>query len=129
MWQIPSVAIAVSSGVFAVAFTYVHPLFVSGVMLLFGAFFDLTLTVALTKHRLSIDLRTAFLRRFEEKFGLEPCPVRTRDILTYLGSDYEHATHPLFRNLIAFQWMFRTLVLLVVIMVAAGFGLIILQFV
>jgi hypothetical protein len=124
MWQIPSVVITVSSVIFAVSFSFVHIFWVSSVILLFGALFDLTLAIVLTKHRISIDCKSVFLRQFVTKYGLEYMPFKTDNMLEYIMKDYgaesEHRTHIWFRKRNAFQWTFYSILVFVVVLFVLG---------
>src|ERR1700733_1384351 len=68
IWQIPTLAITVTSVVIAVSFGYVHIALVSGGLLLVGGFFDSTLAIALAKARLMEDARLHYLKLMEEEY-------------------------------------------------------------
>jgi hypothetical protein len=126
LWQNPSIAITVSSAIFAISYSFVHVLWVSGIILLFGGVFNLTIAVTLTKHRVTIETKTVFLRKFAEKYGLEYLPFKTEKMLEYLNADYggvesEHQTNSWFRKRNAFRWTFGSILLLSGVLFSLGF--------
>ena len=52
VWQLPSVTIAIASGLIAIAYEYVTNPFPRFIILFLGFWLTLSLTVALVKHRL-----------------------------------------------------------------------------
>jgi hypothetical protein len=137
MWQIPSIVITVSSVIFAISFNFVHSALISATMLLFGAVFDLTLAIVLTKHRLTIDAKTAFIIMLEEEHCIAKLPFKSEDVIKYVNDFYqhhmqgvkpgeasqsdinrEHRTLSWFRKRNAFQWTFYSILFLVAVMLA-----------
>lgn len=135
-WQIPSIALTVTSVVIAVAFNFVHIAFISGIFLLFGALFNFALLVVFTKHRLSIDVRTKFLSDIEKEYELNFFPWSTHSrknnegktvpgMNEYLGENYGHVVPLFFRNRRAFNWIFYSLLSLSVMLLLLGVYMII----
>lgn len=133
LWQIPSVVITVSSIVLAASFNFLKVSWMSGIVLLLGGLFDLTLAVVLTKHRVSIDVRTAFLEKFEKEHGLARLPFKTEDMVAYVTEHYrdtkgtsdseaerKQKTNRWFRKMNAFEWTFCTIILLTSVLFLLG---------
>jgi hypothetical protein len=125
IWQMPSVAITITSVVFAVAFNFVHNTIVSGVILLVGGFFDLTIAIALCKHRLMEDARAHYLKDIETEFGIKSIPVTTKEAEDYLGKSHLHVSYPWFRKRNAFKFLWSSVVLLTLALSVTGIFLIV----
>jgi len=113
IWQIPTVATTITSVMFAVAFNFVHIQVISGVVLLMGFYFDLTLAIALSKHRLMEDVRARFLKDLETSYGLEVVPISTAEAEDYLRKkQHKHASHPWLRRRNAFRFLLSSILIL-----------------
>jgi hypothetical protein len=113
IWQIPTIAITITSFMFAVAFNFVHIQVISGVVLLMGFFFDLTLAIALSKHRLMEDVRAWFLKDLETSYNLKIVPVSTAEAEIYLRTkQHKHVSHPWLRQRNAFRFLLSSILIL-----------------
>jgi len=82
-WQVPSVAVAITAGLLGVAYQYLQGA-IRVCVLLLGGFFVLSLTIALAKHRLMMDVRSRFLQQIERELQIHEFPVTTEESISYL---------------------------------------------
>jgi hypothetical protein len=76
IWQMPSIAIAVASGLLAISYEFVEDLLPRAVILFFGFLICSSLTVALIKHRLFLDERTKILKKIEKNWRINNSNVK-----------------------------------------------------
>jgi hypothetical protein len=122
IWQIPTLAITVTSVVIAVSFGYVHIILVSGGVLLVGGFFDFTLAIALAKARLMEDGRLHYLKLMEAEYQITHLPVESKETLDFLPKDHKHRGLGILREQNAFVFLLATVILLSVLLFALGIG-------
>jgi hypothetical protein len=121
IWQIPTVAITITSVMFAVAFNFVHIRLISGVVLLLGSFFDFSLAIALSKHRLMEDVRAWFLKDLETSSGLKVVPVLTVEAEKYLSTkQHKHVSPPWLRRQNAFHYLLWSILFLTISQLIIG---------
>jgi hypothetical protein len=117
IWQIPTVAITVGSGVVA-ASHYVNDPYVSAAALFIGGVFEVTLAIALAKDRLQQDVTAVYLERLEKESHLPHLPVTTKGMHEYLGEKHVHASSKLLRERGAFKFLLGTVVLMAIALFA-----------
>ncbi|MFP3401860.1 MAG: hypothetical protein RXP91_06360 [Nitrososphaeria archaeon] len=122
IWQIPSVSITITSDVFAVAFGFIKTNYViMGTVLILGGIFDLTLLIALSKHRLFQDARAHLMDKIEKEFGIENIPTDTKKVLDFLKErGHKHLSIEWFRRRRGFTWLFWTNFILFIALFAIG---------
>ena len=81
IWQLPSVSIALTTGIIAATFTLIDDNFVRFIILLIGTFLMGSLAFSLVKHRLFHNARTDTLEDLEAKYDVS-FPIKRR---TYIG--------------------------------------------
>lgn len=84
IWQIPTVTITITSVVSVVAFYYIQNKFFSGIFLIIGSFFNFTMAISLSKHRLFQDVRSVYLEKMENEYNITHLPVQTEEAIEYL---------------------------------------------
>lgn len=94
IWQIPTIAIAVMTGVIGVSFEFLDNL-PRILLLAVGAFFLFTLCIALAKHRLFHDSRSIFIRELEQKFRVKRFPTEGAVTKAYLVERKTHTSNVL----------------------------------
>jgi len=126
LWQVPSVAITITSVVFAVSFGFIkNNYLVMGLVLILGGIFDFVLLVALTKYRLLEDVRVAWMESIEKEMGIENIPVSTEKAIRYLNErNFTHRTFSWFRTRNAFRSLFFAILALFITSLSIGIGLI-----
>jgi hypothetical protein len=131
MWQIPTVAITITSVVFGISFGVIkNNYFVMGVVLILGGIFNFTLLIAITKYRLASDVRVNWMEYLEEKMGIEHIPMKTDKALEFLEKrDYTHRTFSWLRKQSSFTWLSYTLLILFITTLSIGIYLILLYFI
>ena len=122
IWQIPTLAITVTSVVIAVSFGYVHIALVSGGLLLVGGFFDSTLAIALAKARLMEDARLHYLKLMEEEYQIKHLPVETKEVENFLPKDHKHRGLGILRKQNAFVYLSASVIFLAAALFALGIG-------
>jgi hypothetical protein len=130
MWQIPSVAITVSSVVFGISFGVIKDNYlIMGVVLILGGIINFSLLVAITKYRLAEDVRVNWMEYLEEKWGIEHIPMKTGDVIKFLEErGYTHRTFSWLRKQSSFTWLSYTLLILIISILSIGIYLILLYF-
>jgi len=90
IWQIPSTAIAIMTGIIGVSFQFLDDL--PRILLLgAGAFFLFALCIALAKHRLFHESRSVFIRDLEREFHVTQFPTEGKQTKNYLKEKSTHA--------------------------------------
>jgi len=130
-WQIPSVAITVTSVVFGVSFGFIKDNYlIMGIVLVFGGIFNLTLLTAITKYRLAEDLRAIWMEDLEGKMGINHIPTETKKVIHFLDErGYTHRTFSWLRKQSSFTWLSYTLLILFITTLSIGIYLILLYFI
>jgi hypothetical protein len=135
MWQLPSVAITITSFFSAVSFNFIHNQLLSGVFLILGGVFDLGVVIELTKLRIRQDVRAMFLQGLEKEYGMTVLPLRTDQAEDYLREEEKkiesskkpevaqpYKTPAIFRRANPFLAMFySTLLLSLAILLIGGY--------
>ena len=126
MWQVPSIAITITSVVFAVSFGFIKDNYlVMGLVLIMGGIFDFTLLIALNKYRLMQDVRVNWMDYIEEKFGMENIPASTEKAEKFLSRrSHTHKSFVWFRKRNAFRSLFFTIFILFIVSISLGIVLI-----
>lgn len=83
IWQIPTVAVAITSAIFGISFQFLDGI-PRSILLFLGSLFLFTLSIALAKYRLFHDSRTTWLQYLEKEFKITQMPVTTEETKTYL---------------------------------------------
>jgi len=122
IWQVPSVAVTLTSFIFAVSLNYVHNSLISGIILLMGGFFDFSLVVALNKHRLYEDVRARYLEEIEKAFNIKHLPLKAEEAENFLAekSDHTHASFKFFRKKNAFRFLTFSILIFTVSLFGLG---------
>jgi len=130
LWQVPSIAITVTSVVFAIAFGFIkNNYMIMGIVLILGGIFDFTLLIALSKYRLMQDVRINWMDYLEKEMGIENIPASTEKAIEFLsGRNHEHKTFGWFRRRNAFRALFYTISILFITSISIGVYLIYLHF-
>jgi hypothetical protein len=106
IWQIPSVAVVISSAILAVAYQYVEELLPRTIILFFGGLILLSLTIALIKHRLFHNQRTEFLSNTEDDW------VDSNKIKRIIKRKTEEIPNGLwFQKMIAYHWLLGVMII------------------
>jgi hypothetical protein len=138
IWQIPSIAIAIMTGIIGVSFQFLDG--VPRIVLLgIGAFFLLAICVALAKHRLFHESRSVFMRDLERNFGITVFPTEGKQTKNYLNksklkgapiSDSNDIPEDNFTNFRLYNWLSskRSAIWLLFVMFIAFLILLILSF-
>lgn len=92
IWALPAIGLAIVSGTLTIAYERLAG-WPRVVVLCLGSLFVFSLTLALWKHKLFMDVRAAFLAQLEEEgFGIKATPVGTTAGLAFLRSRGRKAT-------------------------------------
>jgi len=131
IWQIPSVSITITSVVFAVAFGFIKTNYIiMGTVLILGGIFDLTLLIALSKHRLFQDVRAHWMNKIEKEMGIGNIPTETNQALDFLEErGHKHLSIEWFRKRRGFRYLFWTNFILFIALLSIGIYYIIYYFV
>jgi len=131
IWQIPSVSMTITSVVFAVAFGFIkNNYIIMGTTLILGGMFDLTLLIALSKHRLFQDVRAHWMDKIEKEMGIGNIPTDTKEALKFLKErGHKHLSIEWFRRRKGFTWLFWTNFILTIALFAIGIYYIIYYFI
>jgi len=129
-WELPSVAVAIMTGLVAVSYYYLTGLIRFSVLFLGGCFL-LTLTIANAKHRFMMDVKTRFLQQIERELQIQVFPTTTKESIIYLEEQKREGSEEreiwlinLFKNQPAGIWLLQMLfVVSIFVFLLAGFEL------
>jgi hypothetical protein len=129
-WQIETISVAVTAGILAAAFGYIHEPLVSGFVLVFGAAMDFSLAAAISKNHLIGRMLQEYIRKIERENGLHQLPMEANEIARFLmDNDEEYEGKPVNKFLgffqrrdLAFLLVASTLAFAVILL---GFGIVI----
>ena len=81
LWQVPTVTIAIASGIIGIAFSYLkHNLGASSAVLSFGVIFSFSLYVAVVKYRFFQNRTIKIMKNIETRLSLYPLPLITKEM-------------------------------------------------
>mgnify|MGYP007042435266 CR=1 FL=1 len=129
-WELPSVAVAIMTGIVAVSYYYLTGLIRFSVLFL-GGFFLLTLTIANAKNRFMMDVKTRFLQQIERELRIQVFPTTTKESIIYIEEQKRKGSEEreiwllnLFKHQQAGIWLLHVLFMVsIFVFILAGFEL------
>ncbi len=88
-WQIETISVAITAGVLAAAFSYIHYPLISGFVLVSGGAMDFSLAIAISKNHLVGRMLQEYVRKIEREQGVAPFPMEANQIAKFLMDNDE----------------------------------------